>query len=558
MSNNLKHLLLFESFSSKAISRSISFLRNSIGKKESERFINTLRKIKDIYDYPIDKLSDAHLDYMSAKDALKIRAPKDFESTNRWDLYCLTFWFSVESGYLGYTGTGGYSEEYREGVGKNRPFTERELSTIKDKLQITKGKLIPVNDYTKLNHLDKVIGYFSSTRDTDALCLATMWIRRGSMWAIQDSVSGDSPNNRDEWEQYGRYGWSMGEVSYPGSDHLSLHLYVESDEDLHVADESELRNEPRDYILPVRSNGRLSSWSGSYNSCNSSSIIEDSDFAIVLYIDDLMNPDKAEYYEYPSDIKSFRKSSKEGATKLLSDEDIRQQNIERYMSKMLQSYGITKSSVDISDVRSVVLKGLNPNALISCRRGHVSDVSRFSDRLYRMMRFISEGYSKEDIENEYSNLIEVMQNIHNKSIGRSKNYKESMKVVRDYFESIIADTGASERQVTESTRAINILNIVENIGKKIYDNISSQKISTLEDLKIIYYKLSSIRNTIEEDRYFYLSDHISNAFAYLESGKGYARNSENYLLDAVSSNVRYEDNLKILTRIEKMIDSYFK
>lgn len=557
MSNNLKHLLLFESFSSKAISRSISFLNKSLGKKESERFLSTLRKIKDIYDYPIDRLNDHFLDYMSSKDAIKIRPPKDFESTNRWDLYCLTFWFSVEDGYLGYTGTGGYKEEYNEGASKNRPFTERELLTIKDKLQITKGKLIPVKDYTKLNNLDKVIGYFSSTRDTDSLCLATMWIRHGSMWAIQDTVSGDSPNNRNEWEQYGRYGWLMGEVSYPGRDHLSLHLYVESDEDLHVQTDRE-EDEPKDYILPIRSNGRLSSWSGSYNSCNSSSIIEESDFAIVLYIDDMMNPDKAEYYESPSDLKSFRKSSKEGAIKLLSDEDIRQQNIERYMSKMLQSYGITKSGVEISDVRSVVLKGLNPNALISCRRGHISDVSRFSERIYRLMKYTSEGYSKEDIENEHSNLIEVMQNIHNKSIGRAKKYKESIKIVRDYFEDIIADTGSSERQVTESTRAINILNIVENIGKKIYDNISSEKISTLEDLKIIYYKLSSIRNTIEVDRYFYLSDHISNAFACIESGKGYARNSESYLLDAVSSNARYEDNLKILRNIEKMIDSYFK
>lgn len=546
MSNNLKHLLLFESFSSKAISRSISFLRNSIDKMESERFINTLRNIKDIYDYPIDKLSDAHLDYMSVKDAIKIRPPKDFESKNKWGLYCLTFWFSVKDGYLGYTGTGEYSEEYEE---KNIPFTDHELLEIKNKLQITKGKLITVTDYNKLNHLDKVIGYFSSSRDTDALCLATMWIRRGEMWAIQDSADGDYPNNRNEWEQYGRYGWLLFSDNTPRKDHLSLHLYVESDEDLNVFYEK--CDDPRDYILPVRSNGKLSSWSGRYNSCDSSSIIEDSDFAIVLYIDDLMNLE----YEQPSDIKSFRKSSKEGAIKLLSDEDIKRQNIERYMSKMLQSYGITKSSVEISDVKSVILKVLSPNALISCRRGHINDISRFSDRLHKLMRFISEGYSKEDIEDEYSNLVEVMQNIHNKSIDRAKTYKESIKVVRDYFEDIIADTGANKKQVTESTRAINILNIVENISKKIYDNISSQKISTLEDLKIIYYKLSSIENAIEEDSYFCLSDYISNAFVYLESGN--TINSKSYLLDAVSIN-RYEDNLKILRHIEKMVDSYFK
>lgn len=552
MSNKLKYLLLFESFSSKSISRTISFLNKSLGKEETEKFLNHLRDIKDTYDYPIDKLNDRFLDYMSAKDAIKIRPPKDFEPNNRWYLYCLTFWFSVEDGYLGYTGTGAYGDEYDDESG-NGSFTERELSIIKNKLKITKGKLIPVKDYTKLNNLDKVIAYFSRTKDIDSLCLATIWIENNSIFAIQDEFDGYPPKNKNEWKKYGKYAWSLGYVNHPDNDHLSLHLYVESDEDLHVQTEYG----PEDYILPINSNGKLTSWTGFYNSCESSNIIKESDFAIVLYIDDMMNLDKVEYYERPSDLKISRKMDKEGAIKLLSDDYIRRQNIERYMSKMLQSYGITKSGVEISDVRSVVLKILGPNALISCIKSHINDISIFIETIYQLMRYSPE-YSKENIEKEYSELIELMKNIHNKSINRSKNYKESIKNVRDYFEDIIKDTRSSEKEVTESTRAINILNIVENIGKKIYDKISSEKISTLEDLKIVYYKLSSIADTINRDRYFYLSNYISNAFIFLERGKNYAKDSSNFLLYAVSNNDEYGDNLKILRNIEKMIDSYFK
>lgn len=557
--NNLKHLFLFEAFSSKAVSKTISYIQKSLGKKEATRFINSLKKIKDIYDYPIDRLSDEFMDYMSAKDAIKIKAPEGFKSTNPWGLYCLTFWFSMEKGYLGYTGTGEYTTTYKGVSRKNIPFDRNEIEIIKNKSGISKGKLIPVTNYKDLKHLDKVVGYFCSSIDTDYLDFATIWLGHDQIYyAIQNVSSGNRPpGSMQEWQRYGRNSWGMGSFKYPSSDHLKLHKYVESDEDLHVESPQEV-DEPRDYILPVRSNGRLSDWNGSYNSCDDN-IIDNADFAIVLYIDDIMNPDKAEFYERPSDIRSKRMSSKEGATKFLTDDEIRQQNIERYISKMLQDYGINKSEIKLGNVNSLILKCIGPNPLLSCRRGHINDISRFSDKLYRMMRCISEGYSKSEIESFYSNLVDIMEDIHNKFINRTKNYKETIDIVKNELNQIVNDSDSSESEVRDANRALNIIDMIEKTGQKIYNNIQSQRVDTLEDIKILYYKLDSIRVAIEDDDTFFLDEHAYIAFSYFEDGKKYGvRNSQNYLLYLSASDRMYNMFLKSMGNIDRLIDSYFR
>lgn len=555
--NSLKHLFLFEAFSSKTVSKTISYIEKSLGKKEATRFINSLKKIKDIYDYPIDRLSDEFMDYMSAKDAIKIKSPKGFKSTNPWGLYCLTFWFSIEGGYLGYTGTGEYTSTFRGfNENNNKPFDEYEVEIIKNKSNVTRGKLIPVTNYKDLKHLDKVVGYFSGTNNTDYLDFATIWLSNSQIYAIQNVSNGNIPNT-EEWKRYGKFSWFIAINNKPGIDHLKLHKYVYSDEDLHV-ESDQLKEDPRDYILPVKSNGKLSDWNENYDSCSSHSIIDDSDFAVVLYIDDIMNPDKVELYETPSDIKKQREDSRKGATKLLTDDDIRKQNIERYISKMIQSYGINKSQIKLGNLNSLILKCIKPNSIISCRNGYINDISIFSDILYKMMRYISDGYPKVDIESTHSELVETIENIHNKFFNRTKNYKETIDIVSNNLNQIVKSGDSNESEISDANRALNIINIMEKIDQKIKNNIQSQKVDTLEDIKILYYKLNSIRLVTEDDHAFFLHDYVNKAFKYFENGKKYFRNAQIYLLELSSNEHEYNKFLMSIGNINKLVDSYFR
>jgi hypothetical protein len=167
-----RYQFLNEAFESKAISKTLAYL-DKVGNKSKSEFLKTLKKMKDNYDYPIDKIDDAFIKYTNRKEALKMKF--DGELQNPWKIYCLKFWFSLESGYLGYTATS--NKNYKYSVlkkGKNEPFNSDELDYIKTKFDKKTGLLIPVKDYSSLRTGEKVIGCFASHHDYDYISPATI------------------------------------------------------------------------------------------------------------------------------------------------------------------------------------------------------------------------------------------------------------------------------------------------------------------------------------------------------------------------------------------------
>jgi len=345
-----RYQFLNEAFDSKAISKTLSFLDKNFNKTTKDEFLNVLKKMKDNYDYPIDKIDDSFIKYTNKKEAIKIKF--DGEIHNDWGIYCLKFWFSLELGYLGYTATSNRIKEYKQSKG-NESFDGNELSHIKS-TGIRTGKITPVVDYSLLKDREKVVGYFSDYLDDDKLSIATIIIYDNIIYAIQDVADGNSPPRETGWLEFGRYSWSIGKNDQIGQDHQKLHHYEFDNEPLRVEEvEKEVitSDNPLDWNLPVKKgNGRISDWKSDYSSIGDEEELEKADFSIILFFDDMINPDKAEYYERPSDISKEREESRKGALKLISDEEIKKVNIERYLNQIVSKIGV---SIDKSDVKNL-------------------------------------------------------------------------------------------------------------------------------------------------------------------------------------------------------------
>ena len=60
------------SFDSNAISKVTKYVKEKVGKKHADKFLNGLKSLLRHYDFPINKISDNDVKYLSAKKALLI------------------------------------------------------------------------------------------------------------------------------------------------------------------------------------------------------------------------------------------------------------------------------------------------------------------------------------------------------------------------------------------------------------------------------------------------------------------------------------------------------
>ena len=407
-----RYQFLNEAFDSKAISKTLAYL-DKVGNKSKSEFLKTLKGMKDNYDYPIDKIDDAFIKYTNRKEALKMKF--DGELQNPWKIYCLKFWFSLELGYLGYTATSNKNHKYSVlKKGKNEPFNSSELDYIKTKFDTKTGVLIPVKDYSSLRTGEKVIGCFASHYDYDYISPATIIVENGRIYAIQNVAEGDTPNEYQDWEKFGRSSWTLGRLNDPGNDHSKLHYYEDVEEPLRVKSDgsNEVYENELEWNLPVRSSGNLSNWGDDYSSIDSEDL-DKADFSIILFFDDMINPDKSAFYERPSDISKNRKESKEGALKLISDEEIKKINLERYLNQLISKVGVSVDKSDVKNLQKVIGTSLSGKySLFSIYTGNYKLVDNFINNLYSFIRQF-EGSGPADRNYYFKELIDQYKKIYN-------------------------------------------------------------------------------------------------------------------------------------------------
>ena len=538
----MKYLKLYEAFKSKGISNTLGFLKEKIGQSESNKFIEGLKRFMSYSDFPIDKISDDDLKYMRAKNALSLRS-KD-KVTNPKGIEFIKFWFSLEKGYLGYTGTGNQEYEFKKevsnsamGLKPEEKFTASELEQIKTQKEL-KGEIWPVTDYNKLKTGDSVIGFYDHDRVFRRFDVGIVYVDvDGRYYVLQNVSDGSTPSDGG----YTRFGkdrtWFIYEPNGElGGDHRCLHYYKPTSEELHYVDKKDDKEEPEepeenplDWNLPI-DGLKLSKWSWGGDSFYYSDDLKEADFSLVLYYDKMTNPDAdAIYFEPVSDIKKGREEDKKDALALMSDDKIRKQNLERYISKLSGDLEISKE--DLSNLGKILIKALlGEFSFISISQNRKSNLDRLQNICGYLYSMISnpedERYYIENIKNTYKNLNET------------------------YYKDLAYSL--EKKSLIKGTVAEKIFNKIFELGTLISDLIRKQNAQSIDDLLILYQKISSIRNFIHIDQNR-INYYIRNMFSEF-----YSKSNFEYYLREFNDNYtdnNYQDDIKRLERVEKYIKS---
>jgi len=544
--SEMKYLMLFEAFEANALSKMMSFLAKKTDSNSKEKFRDKLKTLITQLDIPIDKIKDSDIKYLNRAQALKLKSEKDSDS-----IYCLKFWFSVDEGYLGFTGTSNLTMDFnrhiqgRRSEVKNSPFNTRELDYIKHSLDIKTGSLDPVKNYENIQHGQLVIGIFSGEDpiDINKLGFAKIWrSENDQLFAIQNVSSGGTPEDEidgyswRDWRNGSRFthSWSLDSVYSPGSDHCKLHIYTPSNEPLHIVGETSFlakeSENPFDFNLPINRDFNLTEWGNSSWSIDNYKSVEKADFAIVLMLDDIIKSVGTKV----SNIKKSRKESKKGATSLMSDSEIKEANIKRYLIGLISKMGITVDTSNLQNLQNLVIKSVcSEFAFISIYRetpgfGNLNSITK---SIYNMIGAEDEPDKKYYLDKA----IEYYQYLNTNSDEYRKIYTDSLEVIKK----------CNSDQVKE------FFDIIMKIGDKIKKYLSSQNIQNIEDLRMIIIKLQSIR-TISRENEFKFEGFVKNILDEFH----YKNDVEYYTREYGSRDISKE--LTKIKNLERYVDSLLR
>ena len=536
----MRYLKFYEAFQSKGIGNTLKFLKDKVGKQSSDMFLSSLRDFMKGVDFPIDQLSDSNIKYLSAKKAIQLRCESPV--TNEKEIWVIKYWFSIEKGFLGYTATGNkevteitYSGSLSHGLRDTLSFSDSDLSHIKNRITET-GEIWKVLDYNKLKTGDTVIGRFS-----DSIGFARIFVDEDDnnrTYAIQNVASGSFADNSNwrNYTTYGSYSWWLYDRTSIGDDHSKLHYFRPSNDELHYIEPpkepEENKEEPEEnplaWNLPLSNRFTFSRW-GRGSSIETTKDINEADFALVLYFDELVNPESdAVLFEKPSETKQQRRSEKEGATKLMSDDEIKKMNIERYIQKLSANLNITDT--EFSELKKVVNKHLAQEFSyfsIYLQRPDWSDLSDFTDYLYQVIDNSDKEYYINRVKEIYKRRTENYYNTYLK-------YQTNKKFIK----------GNSDLK--------NIFDELYKLGTKIHQYFNKMEINSIDDLWLTHKKIRSLYDYIKMSRnqLDYKVREVIGGLRYTDETEYYfAQYKDNYLPED------YNNDLQKIKRIESFLKS---
>jgi hypothetical protein len=363
------------------------------------------------------------------------------------------------------------------------------MDHIKENITTT-GEIWPVTNYYELKTGDTVIGQFDSS-SRRSITLAKIYVDKldnNRTYAIQNVSPGSTPDG-SAWRNYTQYGdlsWWLFDNDEMGNDHRKLHFWRPSEQEIHyieppVKNEDEAQPEeeknPFEWNLPLSNRYSFSNWGR--GSSMTTSVLEKADFALVLYFDDLINPESdAPYFEKPSETKQQRRSEKEGATKLMTDAEIKKMNIERYIQKLVVSLKITET--EFFELEKIVNKHLAQEFSyfsIYLQRPDWSDISIFIDYLYNVA-------DADDSDKTY-----YVNRIKDQYKSRTKNYYEQLVKFQETKKFIKGDSKLKK-----------IYDELFKLGLEINQTLTKKKINSIDELWLLRTKIKSVYDFIKMSR----------------------------------------------------------
>lgn len=552
----MKYIKLFEAFDSSVLSKTLKYVNNK------EQFLQILKGVCDKIDFPESKLTDDLFQYLPYKSALNYKTEKGTPGTEedckanskevfgdngvdhphlykncragviarKWGrgtrlVSCpickgtgktgekgttgekqpqntYKFWFDEKGNYI--TTTNVHIEG--EGVTKrtapikkfiwSRSIVERELSSI-------------INNDTKLSGYEIVasvrdlnrsalhplrglylpgIAYFSRAEYERGISTPGYFLYRGSGYFIHTNYNknGSSPDG-NEWREYGQYAWSLG-----GND--TYFVAFSTDPKISGSGvETEVKSAGTSPITDINKT------------------LAEAKFAIILDTEKLSTEVKK------SEIKGGRKEAKTGVIggKIgISDEVIKKQNMDRYLSKLTD----VGDKLEIGNFNNYFFRILGYSNILFKILGHGSDPR------YRL------SVKLDDILNKNIKLVKAVDKAKKKR-GAYVAPSAEIKLVSDLLKSYFTKELSSNSDVVNNIKRLKdemrvngdrvekqefLLTQLEELSRTIYNKLRSfGELESIDDAELLVQKIKTIENLIWNKRYDFSNFRLSNVRSIL-------------------------------------------
>lgn len=566
----MRYLKLYEAFSSNTLSKLYKHLKKkNASNKSLNQFKEDMEVITKSFDIPMDKISDEDVSYVSRRKALPLKS----EAKNDSGIWAIKFWFDKDGEYIGTSGTGNAkfatSNVPSSGSFHSKPYSKAQWDKIKKSMTYgfpKTGYLIPVlnDEYNQLKTGDEVIACLCEPDEYDEypeskvdklICGKIFLDGNGQVYFIHDdeNADGSSPNN-DPAEEYdgiewGSYSWSIATGNGAvGSDHFNLHKVIKSDTPISYYsekndNEEEVGKNPFEFNLSLEeiedNKLALSSWTGNIDEKNK--IEKEADFAVILYVDGILSRG----LKSKSTTSGEREEARKGALALMSDEDFKSANIEKYLNQAISKIGITPESAELKSLEKVVstimCSGIvDSYALLSMIDREFKSIDSFAYQIKRLISTftIENAGMLKFIYNEFLNEYKILKR-------RSSNSYKCKKVAMDMLK--------------EKEELKPLYDSIMRISAKISKGIISKEITRGEDLKKIFFKLDSIGEAMRDDDFRISSElrDFVDSTKYAATDTSTTERKINTMMEDYYIKNTLDMDLKRLKEVESYIEDIF-
>ena len=499
----LKYIKLFEAFDSVQLAKTLKFVK----KNDKPEFMKALKAITAKIDAPLSSLNDDNFQYLPYKKAIAVKSSSDkvkcftcagegkvikpWGSGTR-NIKCTTcagsgeldakpklkyfkFWFNSDGSFIGTTAIDGLYHISKSDV-KNfdkKDITE-DIRTLS--VQELKRKYKLVNGETTM-YVENVATRNSGTNRKS--CLGKAFIDRdGDFYVVNSSVDTHSMPTGRKYRDYGTYAVDVIRSAQDerNGPETPFRIYLTSETE---------EKEDMFWNVPVR----FYSDNWEIEKSMSKDFLNDAHFAIVFDFDSFAYGGKG--FNPVSITQQDRRHSRKGATALMSDEDIKNANIERYI-KTLTSVDLGEGLARLVNKIPMIFGGDLALYYIYGEK----NFSRFKNMMNDVYRFMA-AQSDEEKEGINKNLSERIKDTFDDAKDLEQRFRRRIKMARKEF----ADNQALTR----------ILDELDEMSRRINQKLLKGKIETVHDMEIMLMKANGIRDVIKSDRFeigYYLKNYI--------------------------------------------------
>lgn len=502
----MKYIKLFEAFDSAQISKTLKFVK----KGDRDKFLGALQKICASIDAPLSSLSDDVFQYLPYKKAMKLRYEAERPVCSSCDgegkiskawgrgtrmvkcprcegegtteapqkMKYIKFWFNSDGSYVGSTVVDGrYHADKRDAANYvKKDITEDVRALTAAEL---KSKYGIANGETRI-YLQNVSGTgWRNDRKYSQLGVAFI-DRDGRLFVVHKNSSIDvgEPVGR-KWKEYGRY-----------ATNLSMMLRDSRNADAKVFFMTDVEEKEDIYWnVPLS----IDRYGISADSSMSKDFLKDAHFAIVFDYDTFAYGGKG--WNPVSITRGDREYAKKGATALISDEQIKSANIERYI-KALSNIDLSEGIGKLAGKVPMVFGGDLALYFIYGEK----NFSRFKNMMSDVYEFMA---AKDDEGRKYAN---------NKLAERLRDTREITDNIKQRIEKRIAAAKESFADSEDKDEYHRVFDRLETLSKSINEKLLRSKMETIEDMEIMLMKAIGINSALRSDRFaleYYLRSYIS-------------------------------------------------